>query len=206
MLWAALLPCACNQPEEPRLTSFLHDPPPMVRIGSGPGITYAWFNPHRRVSNYYNYIIEPVAVDVQPGVSEEDMRDADLNRLAQFFREEMTRQLLESGKYQIVDQAGEGVLRVRTAITGVKPNKPGWNQTNVTRLTGIGLGSASMEGEIIDTFDGQRVLTFVVYRPANRFSLAATSEWGSTEEILAYWALRLRQAADNRWISERSVW
>ena len=76
----------------------------------------------------------------------------------------------------------------------------------MTRLTGIGLGSASMEGEIIDTADGVRVLAFVVYRPANRFSLAATSKWGSTEEILSYWARRLRQAADNRWISETSVW
>ncbi|UCE61917.1 MAG: DUF3313 domain-containing protein, partial [Phycisphaerales bacterium] len=75
--------------------------------------------------------------------------------------------------YSVVDAPGPGVLRIRAALTDIKKTKPAMNIHPATKLSGIGLGGASMEAEGLDAQTGERVLAVVDTRAGNRLSIGA---------------------------------
>ena len=112
------------------------------------------------------------------------------------------------GGYEIVDQPGPGVLRVRVAITDVKPSKPVANTLSTIVPVGmvvagatkavsddnLGTGEASTEFELLDAMTGERLAAAVDRRQGGKGVFRG--KWDDTRDAFDYWAKRFRQRLD----------
>ncbi len=66
-----------------------------------------------------------------------------------------------------------------------------------TKLSGVGLGGASMEAEAIDSVSGRRVFAVVDTRQGSRFALTAgLSELGHAKQVITHWVERFVKRVD----------
>ncbi len=66
-----------------------------------------------------------------------------------------------------------------------------------TKLSGIGLGGASMEAEALDSQTGERVFAVVDTREGNRLSIGAgLSELGHAQQVIKHWIERFVNRVD----------
>lgn len=110
--------------------------------------------------------------------------------------------------YEIVDRPGPGVLRVRAAITDVKPSKPVANTLSSITPPGIaaslavklatddnlGTGEAASEFEVLDAMTGERLAAAVDRRQGGK--MVFRGKWDDTKEAFDLWAQRFRQRLD----------
>lgn len=134
-------------------SGFLGDKYSLMRGVDGSDKFRLYVNPDVDFSWYYAVIVEPVEIRIAPGAPGHKIRKEDLQHLADYMRAEIIRQTAPYG--QVVDKPGPGVARLRTAITGVTPGEPALNVLLQTKLTGVGLGGAAYEAELVDSQTGQ---------------------------------------------------
>jgi len=81
------------------------------------------------------------------------------------------------------------VLLLRTAVTDILPNKVYLNLHWSTTLIGGGIGGASLEAELVDSLNGERMLAFVDARKGRKLNYTkGLTKWGHTKEVLGMWA------------------
>lgn len=110
--------------------------------------------------------------------------------------------------YQIVDQPGPGVLRVRVAITEMKPSNPTTNTLSTIVPVGmivagatkaasgdnLGTGEAGTEIELLDSLTGERLAAAMDRRQGGKGVFRG--KWEDTKEAFDFWARRFRQRLD----------
>ena len=148
------------------------------------------------VRNFNQFIVEPVKLHYHSKAKRADPSTA--RRLANTLHNEVTSQLLGGG-YRVVSQSGPGIARIRLAITDLRKDTAALNVLPQTRLTGLGLGGASMEGEILDSKTGRQVAAVVQTGEGARISLEGLKleDWNSAEEVIKGWAKQLRKVLDD---------
>jgi hypothetical protein len=112
-----------------------------------------------------------------------------------------------SPDYTIVDHGGPGVLIIRAAITDAKPSKPVAGAVSSIYLplklaslgkqsltgTAIGVGSITIEAELLDGQTNERLVALVDSRSGtSALRSKANGTWGDVNESLEYWAKRLK--------------
>ena len=93
-----------------------------------------------------------------------------------------------NGIYIIAKEPGPGIVRIRVALTDLKKSNPLLNFIPPTNLTGLGLGGASMEAELVDSVTGRQIAAVVQSQQGQKLSLDGLSEWGDTKAIMDQWA------------------
>jgi Protein of unknown function (DUF3313) len=133
----------------------------------------------------------------------------ELKQLADAFHKAFAEALGDA--YPIVDAPGPDVLRVRTAITNVKPSKPALN--TITSIIPIGLafstikkattgthanvGAASLEAEFLDSqSNGQLAVVIDAESGAKYKVVSGMSKWGHANDAFKKWAKSLREWLD----------
>lgn len=110
--------------------------------------------------------------------------------------------------YSVVDQPGPNVLRVRAAITDVKPSNPTANTLSTIVPVGMvvaagtkavsddnmGTGEAEAEFELLDSMSSERLAAAVDRRQGGK--AAFRGEWEDTKDAFDYWAERFRERLD----------
>ena len=114
-------------------------------------------------------MVDPIMVHFAPNAKGIAVDPFKVQQVADYFHRELWQAL--SIRYQVVDTPGPGVLRLRTAITDTKTTVPIMNIHPGTKLLGLGLGGASMEGEAVDSQTGERVLAVVDSRRGGRLTI-----------------------------------
>jgi hypothetical protein len=164
------------------------------------------------LKNYRKFIIDPVTVYLLPGAENRGIDPDDLDRLARYFEDAITDQLLESG-YEVVTEPGPGVLELEIAITNVEPTggkknaalKAGATAVSVVTVPGISLlvprlsiGRAGIEGDMIDSVSGERMVAFVTGKGGRKWfsGLNAYKKWGDIEAAFRSWAKNFRKRLD----------
>jgi hypothetical protein len=164
------------------------------------------------LKNYRKFIIDPVTVYLLPGAENRGIDPDDLDRLARYFKDAITDQLLESG-YEVVTEPGPGVLELEIAITNVEPTggkknaalKAGATAVSVVTVPGISLlvprlsiGRAGIEGDMIDSVSGERMVAFVTGKGGRKWfsGLNAYKKWGDIEAAFRSWAKNFRKRLD----------
>jgi hypothetical protein len=164
------------------------------------------------LKNYRKFIIDPVTVYLLPGAENRGIDPDDLDRLARYFEDAITDQLLESG-YEVVTEPGPGVLELEIAITNVEPTggkknaalKAGATAVSVATVPGVSLlvprlsiGRAGIEGDMIDSVSGERMVAFVTGKGGRRWfsGLNAYKKWGDIEAAFRSWAKNFRKRLD----------
>jgi hypothetical protein len=130
-----------------------------------------------------------------------------LKNLSEHLRAAFTAELARGG-YTIVDVPGDGVLRVRTALTELVPVDPAKNVAAkvVGSAIGVGLfiptvdiGQAAIEVDMRDCMTNARVAAFADRKAGRAYfnGLRPYRRWGDVEAAFGAWATEFRARLDD---------
>jgi len=159
-----------------------------------------YVSPSARWTDYNKVIIEPVTFW---GGDTTSVSAADQQMLVNYFSQQLKLQL--GKKFQIVDQAGTGVMKLTVAMTDAKTATPALRSISmivpqVHLLAGLKylatgtfpfVGGAQVEGKITDSVSGD-LLAAVADKRLGGGSVAAGFQWqwGDAENIIDKWCER----------------
>ncbi|MHC4512476.1 MAG: DUF3313 domain-containing protein [Planctomycetota bacterium] len=144
-----------------------------------------WVNTNE-LKTYNSFIVEPVQMVSHKGAEPTDPKAAEAVTSA--FQKQLVTKLREAN-YNVVTEPGPGVGRVRLAITDVDNSVPVLNWIPQTKLLGLGIGGASMEGEVVDSRSGDQIAAVVQGKKGSRLSFAGmTSRQGDAKAVCGTWA------------------
>lgn len=166
------------------------------------------------LKTYHKFMIEPITVYLLPEAENRGIDPDDLDRLARYFTNAITDELLGSDRYEVVTEPGPGVLDIRIAITNVEPTggkknaalKAGATAASVAVAPGASLavprlsaGKVEIEGEMLDSVSGERIGAFVTGKSGRRWfsGLNAYKKWGDIEAAFRSWAKNFRKRLDD---------
>ena len=147
-----------------------------------------WENPTRNLNQFDAFIVEPVIVHFAPNANGVSIDAEKLHELTEYAHEQLVSALRE--RYQVITVPGAGTLRLRVALTDIQKGNTVLNIIPTTKLTGVGLGGASMEAEALDSMTGERILAVVDKRSGNQFSLEGAGELDNARQVIRHWAER----------------
>ena len=110
--------------------------------------------------------------------------------------------------YPLTDTPAQDVMRICIAITDIEPSKPGVGTVTTIIPVGlavnlvkkgaggdyIGIGSASMEAELLDSVSNERICVAIDEKPGGKFDLGKLSP---AKDAFEFWAKRLKAFLDD---------
>ena len=155
-----------------------------------------YVNPATPLRNYSKFIVDPVVAHFAPDAKGGGIDPKTLDELTDHFHAEMVKALTEGG-YAVVKDPGPGVLEVRAAITQIDKTVPVANIHPAMKMSGLGLGGASMEAEGIDTATKTRVFAVTDSQKGSRMDITGGLQWyGNAKGVMSDWAKRLVKKLD----------
>jgi len=206
--------CMAGGMQKVEKTGFLDDYS-QLKPGGSDRAALVYLKPGVDHKRYDKIMFERVTVWLSKDAESRAIDPALFKEMADYFQ----KALLDAVKdgYQVVDQPGPGVMRVRVAITDVKPSKPvsnttssilpiGWVVAGATKIASddnLGTGEAAAEMEVLDAVSGERLAAAVDRRQGGK--MAFRGKWTDTKNALDFWAERFRQRLDElRGVKPRS--
>ncbi len=148
------------------------------------------------LGNYSKFIIDPVVMLYHQPEEKRIFTDEELEDLRTHFETKVREALIKDNRYQIVEVVGPGTAKLRIAITGVDDTIGALNITIYTKITGAGLGGASMEGEIVDSMTGEQIGAAILWGSGSRVLRAGFTHTGDAKIVINRWAKDLRDRID----------
>jgi hypothetical protein len=193
----------------PKPTAFLGEYAKDLQPGPKEGAKERWLKPGVNFAKYKNVMLESVVFFFAEDAEYKGIDPVEMKELSDGFNLAFVNAL--KGKYPIVTEPGPDVVRVRFAITELKPSKPGAGVvTTVTMITPIGLGvnlakkgatgtwtgEGATAGELM-AFDSMTNTVIAVARDQRTAGFTGRyTKWGSAEEAFKFWGDRLRTFMD----------
>jgi hypothetical protein len=182
--------CASTAPQ----TGFISDYSRLREAESG---AMRFISPEFR--EYKRFTVDPVEIRFQRDPAVLDPKEK--SEVAGYMRGALTRMLKELG-FELTSEPGAGIARVRVAITDVQLSKWYLSLHPASKLTGAGTGSASMEGEVIDSVTGKQLAAVVQAGKGNQFELDTFSKLDDVKDVIDKWAdaaaKRLKELRESR--------
>ena len=149
------------------------------------------------LARYSSFIVDRVGVHFHSGADAiEDKTKGKLTQekiddLTNYFHSKIVEAVKESG-HTVVYQPGPGVARIRTAISDIDKTSivtlyPG------AKLSGLGLGGAALEAEIIDSTTGEQIAGLVEAQKGSRIPFVGLGKWDAAKQAMDEWAKRLEK-------------
>jgi hypothetical protein len=151
-------------------------------------------NPDRGLAEFDKFLIDPIVLHFAPQAKGVAIDADKLDKVVDYAREQLTEGL--SKNYQVVEESGPGVLRLRIALTDIKKSVGLLNIHPATKLTGAGLGGASFEAEAVDSKSGERIAAIVESRPGDVISLEGLGEFDHAKQVIRFWVDRFVKRLD----------
>jgi hypothetical protein len=165
------------------------------------------------LKKYNKFIFDPVTIYLLPKAADRGIDPDDLERLAQYFQKAVTDELTKSGRYEIVTTPGPDVLELNVAITNVEPTGGKKNAAVKGAATAatvgvapgasllvprLSVGRVGIEGEMLDSNSGERMVAFVTSKGGRRWfsGLNSFKKWGDIEAAFRSWAKNFRERLD----------
>ena len=182
----------CAPPiEKPEEAGFLSDYSNLEMVEEGK-INYIG----DRLGEYDSFIIDPIAVLFRQDIEDREFSDEEIERLKAYFVEQMTEQLTKRNGYAVVTDPGPGVARFRIGLTEVEETIGVMNVSIYTKITGLGLGGASAEGELVDSVTGEQLAAVVRWGTGSRVLKAGLTHMGDAKIAIDKWTKDLRELLD----------
>lgn len=180
----AVLLCGCSS-TKPKMTEGPESQVPLQAseefphslIYKKPGVDY---------KQYTKFMIEPVVIYQGKDAQFKKVPEKDQQMIANFIQSEFTRALKQG--YEVVDQPGPGVLRMKFTLAGIQLTQPAL--AAVTHFTPIGMamnlgraaggmngsfmGTVTLAGELYDGEDQTLVASFLTKRGPLAMDVTAT--------------------------------
>ena len=173
------------------------------------GDALVYVAPGADLKRYQQLLIDPVTVWTDPGASDKAIDPAQLQALADAVRQSFVEKL--NGAYPVATEPGDGVVRLRLAITNVvvtaKSKRPFSRQADVNANTiqaaaggQISLRSATAEAELVDSVTGER-LAAAIQATGERGGRENPGSWQALQDIIDAWT----EGILRRWDFARGV-
>lgn len=157
-----------------------------------------WSAPREKLTQYKQFMIDPVVVHFAPNAKGTAIDPEELKALTDYFRTEVAKALAQTGRYLVVIEPGPGAARVGIAITDISKTVPLANIHPATKLSGIGLGGAAMEAEMVDSVSGERLGMVVDSQSGGRLGITAGLQtYGHAKQVMDGWAARFVKRLDD---------
>ena len=194
-------------PENAR-SGFLRDYEKLEPVTGEEGAT-RWLSKAADWKKYTRFMVDAVVFHVPPAHQDEVRpRPEVVAAMTREFRAALIREI--GAKYEIVDEPGAGVMRIRAALTSITPTSKqlqAWHYIPIA-LVSTGIGEATgvrgknllifMEGDLSDSVNGAllgEVMQGRISQEADsRGVLEATPE--DVKPVLDFWARRLREMVE----------
>ena len=153
------------------------------------------------LGKYETFIIDPIKVhfhdesNAAKVKAQGKLKQEDVDDLKNYMHEALE-QAIRDGGYKIVYRPAPEVARIRLALTDIKKSTPALNVIPHTKMTGLGLGSAAMEGEIIDSQTRVQLAAVVQGQQGSRVSFAGVKTWGDVKAVIDQWAMNFVKKLD----------
>jgi uncharacterized protein DUF3313 len=165
------------------------------------------------LGKYHKFIFDPVTIYLLPAAQDRGIDPDDLERLSKYFHDAVTDELTKSGRYEIVTTPGPDVLELNVAITNVEPTGGKKNAAVKGAATAatvgvapgasllvprLSVGKVGIEGEMLDSTSGERMVAFVTSKGGRRWfsGLNSFKKWGDIEAAFRSWAKNFRERLD----------
>jgi len=148
------------------------------------------------ISEYSTFIIDPVVIAFRKAPEERIFTDEELRKVSDYYDKQVMAAMSENSGYAIVEDPAPGVARIRIGITDVEETIGYLNVAIFTKLSGLGLGGASIEGEIIDSVTGKQLGAVIRWSTGSRILKAGITETGDAKIAIDSWSKDLRRQID----------
>ncbi len=142
-----------------------------------------------------------MVIYLSPESEAQAIQPEQMAKLSDYFHKALINSLEKN--YQITDQPGADVMRLRTAITDVEPGHPiagtmssimpiGIAISSATKAatdSNVGVGRAAVEMELVDSVSGERLAAAVDRREGGK--QVGSGKWDDVEEAFDHWAQKL---------------
>jgi len=183
--------CAAPVQEQER-AGFISDYSKLSKTSSR---SYLYTSP--RVGEYTSFIVERPIVMFEPDETGMNaFSEEELEEITTYFQNELVEAISKDGKFQIVEEAGPGVARVRVCLTDMDATIGALNVNLATKMSGAGLGGAAMEGEMVDSITGEQLGASIQWGSGSRVLRAGFTKMGDAKLQINGWAKMLRQRLD----------
>ena len=194
ILAALFVLAACAGPvDKPEQSGFLSDYS-KLELMDNDNLRYVG----ERAGEYDSFIIDPVVIvfERHPDPEKRVFSDEELEDLKQHAVDELTKQLTRDDGYAVVSEPGPRVARIRIGVTEVDDTIGLLNISIYTKISGLGLGGASVEGEVVDSVTGEQVAAAIRWGSGSRVMRAGYSHTGDAKIQFDRWAKQFRQQLD----------
>ncbi|MBV5328272.1 MAG: DUF3313 domain-containing protein [Chlorobium sp.] len=197
--------CAASGMKDVTKTGFLGDYS-QLKPGRDDQAALVYIKPGTQIKPNTKLMFDRITVVLSDQAAYKAVDPAVLKELTDYYQSAIFKAL--KGGYEIVDKPGPDVLRVRVAITELKPAKPLANTmstiipvgivvsgaTKATTGDNLGTGEAGTEVELIDSVTGERIAAAVDRRQGGKGVFRG--EWEDTKDAFDYWAQTFRKRLD----------
>ena len=158
------------------------------------------FYPGSRVGEYDKFIIDPTVLLFTRNPEDARFTEEELSDLLAYFDNAILEQLSKDKQYgpgyEIVNEPGDGVARIRIGINDVEETIGELNILIYTKIIGAGLGGAAAEGEMVDSLTGEQLAAAVRWGSGSRILRAGFTHTGDAKIAIHHWAKDLRHWID----------
>lgn len=185
--------CGCGGSSEQNRTGFLSDYS-KLRASSNESFRYV---DQLALDSYPSFIVDDVKVHFVEGASaigeksQGQVTKKELEELTDYFHSAIVKVIIESG-HKVVNRSGPDVARLRVALTDVKETDM-LNVIPIASATGVGVGSAAMEAELVDSKTGRQIAALVEMRRGSRIPFTNLGNWSTAKSVMDHWANRLKE-------------
>lgn len=194
--------CSAGGMKNVNKTGFINDYSQMEKGGDDQA-ALSYTQPGADLSMYDKIMIEKVCVCLPDQEDYDDVEPVLLSEFADYYDQAITSEVME--RYKVVSKPGPGVLKIRAAITDVKPSSPIINTissispigitlsvaTKIVSDKNLGTGEAASEIEVLDSVTGERLAAYVDRRQGGK--MIFRSKWADAKEAFDHWARRLNK-------------
>jgi len=136
------------------------------------GLDHVYAQPGADLSRYTKVMLDPVEVSFSKSWSPDsagmrvtvEERQKIKEGLATILREELTKELVRSGRYSLVEAAGEDVLRIKAEIRDLSINAPDLPRAGRSRTYALSAGEMRLVAELRDAPTGALIARVVDYK------------------------------------------
>lgn len=187
-----LMQCGCGA-EKVVKTGFLSDYSRLT-VKSESSLRYV---NESALARYSSFIVDRVTLYFHSGADGiEDKTKGKLTQekiddLTNYMHSKIVEAVKDSG-YSVVHQPGPGVARIRAALTDIDKTSivtlyPG------AKLSGLGLGGAALEAEIVDSNTGEQIAGLVEAQKGSRIPFVGLGKWDAAKQAMDEWGKRLQK-------------
>jgi hypothetical protein len=177
-----------------------------LKPGGDDQAALVYIKPGINLKSYNKLMFERIRVMLSDKADYQALDPVVLKELTDYYQNAIFKAV--KGGYEIVDQPGPDVLRVRVAITQLQPSSPVANTMSTIIPVGmvvagatkaatdenLGTGEAGTEFEMLDSVTGERLAAAVDRRQGGKS--AFRGKWDDTKDAFDFWAKRFRERLD----------